>query len=187
MSSGDARAAVDQLVSWADNLERTAQKYQDLHHRMAAVSVTETSADKRISVTIDSSGATTAISLAPPVRGTDPATVAAELMGCTRRAQARLRAQVTDLVHSVVGDDAAGQGIVNQYVERFPDPSPGPVTPAQPAAPDFPTYMPTFGAQPPADEQPPRQGTRGPDRNHVVTPDEPDEEDLYYQRKSWLE
>ncbi|WP_185757164.1 YbaB/EbfC family nucleoid-associated protein [Nocardia bhagyanarayanae] len=177
----DPNQAADEMARWAENLQRTAQKYQDLQGRMEAMAVTESSADNRISVTVDANGVTTGITLAAATRGMDPAAVAAELMACTRRAQARLRDQVTDLVHSVVGDDAAGQAIVGQYAERFPDPAP-----TAPPAPPEPVYTPPTAYTPPPPPQPP-QGARKPDRDRTVTPDEPDEDDLYYRRKSWLE
>ncbi|WP_431970308.1 YbaB/EbfC family nucleoid-associated protein [Nocardia sp. bgisy134] len=185
MLGNDPSQAADELARWAENLQRTAQKYQDLQGRMVALSVTESSADNRISVTVDANGVTTGITLAAATRGMDPAAVAAELMACTRRAQARLRNQVTDLVHDMVGDDGAGQAIVGQYAERFPDPGP-----AAPPAHAEPVYTPPAAyAPPPAPAQPsqPPHGSRKPDRDQTFTPDEPDEDDLYYRRKSWLE
>ncbi|MBF6210404.1 YbaB/EbfC family nucleoid-associated protein [Nocardia puris] len=184
MLSNDPAQAADDLARWAENLQRTAEKYQELHGRMAAVSVTETSADNRISVTVDANGVTTAISLAPATRGMDPAAVASELMACTKRAQAKLRVQVTDMVHAAVGDDAAGQSIVGQYAERFPDVAPE--APAAPPTPPEPEYTPPAAFTPPPPAAP-APGTRKPDRDHTVTPDEPDDDDLYYRRKSWLE
>ncbi|MFI2472942.1 YbaB/EbfC family nucleoid-associated protein [Nocardia xishanensis] len=186
MLGNDPSQAADELARWAENLERTAQKYQDLHGRMEALSVTESSADNRISVTVDANGVTTGITLAAATRGMDPAAVAAELMACTRRAQARLRNQVTDLVHDMVGEDSAGQAIVGQYAARFPDPEP-----VAPPAPAQPVYTPpaAYAPPPPAPSQPsqPSHGSRKPDRDQTFTPDEPDEDDLYYRRKSWLE
>ncbi|WP_431951140.1 YbaB/EbfC family nucleoid-associated protein [Nocardia lijiangensis] len=181
MLGDDPNRAADELARWAEKLQHTAQKYQDLQGRMEAIAVTESSADNRISVTVDANGVTTGITLAAATRGMDPAAVAAELMACTRRAQARLRNQVTDLVHSMVGDDGAGQAIVGQYATRFPDPDP-----VAPPAPAEPVYTPPAAYTPPAPAQPP-QGTRKPDRDRTVVPDEPDEDDLYYRRKSWLE
>jgi hypothetical protein len=152
---------------------------------MSAISATETSADKRVSVSVDANGITTGIYLAASSRGMDPAALAAELMACTRRAQAKLRNQVIDLVHDAVGDDTAGATIIGQYTERFPD--------VEPAAPAPASQPPAYSAPPPpyvppqpASGQPP-SGTRKPNRDDVVVPDEPSEEDLYYQRKSWLE
>ncbi|MGF0319114.1 YbaB/EbfC family nucleoid-associated protein [Nocardia fluminea] len=179
----DLNNAAAELSRWAEDLEQKAQRYQELHTKMTAVSVTDTSADGRISVTVDANGSTTAITLAAAVRGMDPTAVATELMACTHRAQARLRDQVTGLVQDTVGADEAGQAIVGQYSDRFPDldPSasaavPPPPMPAAPAAP--------VASWPSATEAP---ATRKPDRDRVVAPEEPSDEDMFYQRKSWLQ
>ncbi|MGW5311673.1 YbaB/EbfC family nucleoid-associated protein [Nocardia thailandica] len=175
----DLEAAAGDLAGWAAEMERKAQTYQELHGRMAAVSITETSADRRVSVTVDANGVTTAITLAPALRGADPAAIAGELMACTRRAQARLRARVTELVHDTLGTDSVGETIVGQYAERFPDPADLEAPPTPPATPT----PPAFPVAPPA----PAPGTRAPGRDHAVTPEEPSEDDLYFRRRSWLE
>ncbi|MFJ2663195.1 YbaB/EbfC family nucleoid-associated protein [Nocardia fluminea] len=178
----DLNNAAAELSRWAEDLERKAQRYQELHAEMTAVSVTDTSADGRISVTVDANGSTTAITLAAAVRGMDPTAVAAELMACTHRAQARLRDQVTGLVQDTVGADEAGQAIVGQYSDRFPDldpsasaavPPPMPATPVAPVA--------SWPSEPDA------PATRKPNRDRVVAPEEPSDEDMFYQRKSWLQ
>ncbi|RDI43253.1 YbaB/EbfC family nucleoid-associated protein [Nocardia mexicana] len=203
--SGGLEGAAEDLARWAENLERKAQQFQSLQGQMSAISVTETSSDNRISVTVDSSGVTTGIHLAAGTRGMDPAAVAAELMACTRRAQARLRNQVTDLVHTMVGGDSAAEVIVGQYAERFPDagPEPGfapasqdaPPAYAPPDTPPPPSYdgssspAAAYDAAPPASPPPPapQPGSRKPNRDDVFIPEEPNDDDLYYQRKSWLE
>lgn len=170
------------MARWAERLEHTAQRYQDLHGRMTTISVTERSADNRIAVTVNADGVTTGIELTAATRGMDPAAVAAELMACTRRAQARLRHQVTDLVQDMVGADSAGQAIVAQYAERFPD-----VEAAVPAAAEaFPESFPeptSYTPPPTAPDSTPRP----PDRERTVAPDEPNQDDLYYRRRSWNE
>lgn len=198
MLGNDANQAADELARWAENLERTAQRYQGLQGRMRAISVTERSADGRIAVTVDADGVTTGIELAPGTRGMDPAAVAAELMACTHRAQARLRRQVGELVHDLVGQDGAGQAILAQYAERFPDPVPA-APRADPAAHADPAVHvdPALHVDPPvpADPTPPAAytpppttpGTRKPDRDRTIAPAEPDADDLYYRRRSWLE
>lgn len=174
--------AADELTQHARELEWQATRYQELRARMTEVSVSETSADGRIGVTVDVNGATTAITLAPAVRGMDPAAVAAELMACTRRAQARLRGTVTGLIGEIVGTDTAADTIVEQYAERFPDPAP-----ASPPAPSSTSAAPWPAPVAPAYPAPAPPATRKPDRDRVVTPDEPDEDDLYFQRRSWLQ
>ncbi|MFC4373785.1 YbaB/EbfC family nucleoid-associated protein [Nocardia halotolerans] len=169
--------AAEDLARWAQDLERKAERYQRLHAEVDKVSVTDTSADGRIGVTVDANGSTTAITLAPAVRGMDPAAVATELMACTRRAQSRLRDRVTGLVHEVVGTDEAGATIISQYCDRFPDTD-------QPAPPE-PPPPPPAAAWAPVPPAPP--AGRKPDRDRVVAPEEPSEEDLFYQRRSWLQ
>ncbi|WP_051181975.1 YbaB/EbfC family nucleoid-associated protein [Nocardia vinacea] len=180
--SGDPGQAADELAKWAENLERKAQQYQSLHGRMATVTVTETSSDNRISVTVDANGVPTDIRLSAAARGMDPAVISGEIMSCMRRAQAKLRNQVTDMVHDAVGDDAAGAAIIGQYIDRFPDVDP--VDPVPTRVPEPPMYSPPPTSFRP---EPPPSGTRKPNRDDIVVPDEPSEEDLYYQRKSWLE
>ncbi|MFI6569521.1 YbaB/EbfC family nucleoid-associated protein [Nocardia fluminea] len=179
----DLNNAAAELSRWAEDLEQKAQRYQELHAKLTAVSVTDTSADGRISVTVDANGSTTAITLAAAVRGMDPTAVATELMACTHRAQARLRDQVTGLVQDTVGADEAGQAIVGQYSDRFPDLDPSASAavppPPMPAAPSAPVA--SWPSEPDA------PATRKPDRDRVVAPEEPSDEDLFYQRKSWLQ
>ncbi len=148
---------------------------------MRDLTVTESSADHRVVVTVDNSGVPTAITLSPNARGMDPAVLSAEIMSCLRRAQSALRAQVTELVRATVGDDAAGVAITDQYAQRFPDPR----DPIPPSGDSPPTAAPSF--PPPglafSDAAAPR--SRKPDRERIVVPDEPDPEAEYYNR-SWL-
>src|SRR5690606_31068438 len=102
-----------------------------------------------------------------------------QIMACLRRAQATLRARVTDLVHGSVGDDEAGQILINQFADRFPDPEP-----EEPPVPPMERPTPTW--TPPAPPEP-APGSAAPGRNDVFIPEEPTDEDLYYQRRSWLE
>ncbi len=122
VSFEDPGQAADQLTNWAEDLQRKAQRYQGLHGRMAGLTVTETSDDNRVTVTVDNTGVPTDIRLAEQTRGMDPSAVAAELMSCLRKAQATLRREVTSMVQDTVGDDDAGAAIINQYAERFPNP-----------------------------------------------------------------
>ncbi|MFC4373090.1 YbaB/EbfC family nucleoid-associated protein [Nocardia halotolerans] len=180
MSAADTPTP-DDLYTWAADLERTAQRFTDLKTQMDAVSVTDTSADGKISVTVDANGSPTSITLAPSTRGADPATIAAELMACIHRGQAKLRDRITGLVTDSVGDTGPGHNIIDQYAERFPDPEPTPPAPAEPA------FVPTE-PQVPQHQQPPAvlPHSRTPDRNAIYEPDEPDDEDRFYQGKSWL-
>ena len=61
----------------------------------------------------------------------DPAALSAEIMSCLRRAQSKLRAQVTEMVQDTMGDDAAGAVIVQRFAQQFPDPEPPEPTPPE--------------------------------------------------------
>ncbi|MFI7000906.1 YbaB/EbfC family nucleoid-associated protein [Nocardia sp. NPDC050175] len=129
------------LTQWSEDLERKAQRYRSLQGRMDGTKVTATSDGNRVSVTVDSNGVPTDIQLSSATKGMDPTAVSAELMATLRQAQAKLRREVTALVHDMVGDDEIGANVLSQYTARFPDdesasatpdPRPGPAAPMDP-------------------------------------------------------
>lgn len=198
----DVHHAADDLARMAADFERRAGRFQELEGRMQALTVTESGKDGRVQVTVDSSGAPTAIDLSPRSRGADPAVLSAEIMSCLRQAQSALRIQVTELVRNTVGDDEAGAAIVAQYIQRFPDPEPQAEAEAEAvgeAEASFedrsssssghsPSMTPAhFPAQrsPASSEATRPSRSRKPNRDQVVVPDEPDPETEYYNR-SWL-
>ncbi|MFI6169524.1 YbaB/EbfC family nucleoid-associated protein [Nocardia sp. NPDC051052] len=138
-------STISGLTQWSEDLERKAQRYRTLQSRMDATTVTATSDGNRISVTVDSNGVPTAIQLSGATKGMDPTEVSAELMATMRQAQAKLRREVTALVHDIVGDDEIGASVLTQYTARFPDsesdsvapdPRSRPAEPMDPAAED---------------------------------------------------
>ncbi|MGW6446291.1 YbaB/EbfC family nucleoid-associated protein [Lentzea sp. NPDC055074] len=85
---------------WAERrdaaAEREQRRYLDLVTLLAAVSGEATRGG--ISVTVDSNGLTTGITLSPEVRALEPEVLAAQLMACVQKARADARRQVEDLV-----------------------------------------------------------------------------------------
>jgi DNA-binding protein YbaB len=125
MDPGQAGQA---LIGWAEQLQRKADAYRGLHHQMSQLTVTETSADGMVRVSVDGQGVPTELTLTDRARGADPARLSAELMTCLRRAHSTLATQVQDLVTASVPDseeDAAAQ-IVASYLNRFGDPTGNP-------------------------------------------------------------
>jgi DNA-binding protein YbaB len=136
MDPGQAGQA---LIEWAGQLRRKAQAYRGLQQEISQLTVTETSADRAVRVTVDAQGVPTELTLTDRARGMDPARLSAELMTCLRRAHSTLAAQVQDLVTGSVpdsGDDAAAR-IVTSYRNRFPG---------------LPEDAPPWHARPPDDE-----------------------------------
>ncbi|MBU3061644.1 YbaB/EbfC family nucleoid-associated protein [Nocardia sp. NEAU-G5] len=120
--SDNPNTAAREMAAWAQDLEGRAERYQDLHGRMAGLSVTETSRDGAITVTIDNTGVPTDLHLAESARGRAPAELATQIMRCLRRAQAILRHEVEAMVMDTVGEDDTGTAVIDQYARRFPDP-----------------------------------------------------------------
>jgi DNA-binding protein YbaB len=111
------------LIGWAEQHQRKAESYRELHHQMSQLSVIETSTDGMVRVRVDAHGVPTELTLTDRARGADPARLSAELMTCMRRAHSTLAAQVQDLVTAWVPDseDEAAEQIVISYRERFGD------------------------------------------------------------------
>lgn len=122
MISADPAKAADELDKWAAGLEQKARSYAQLQQRMDATSATESTPDGAIRVTVDVHGVPTAIDFSERALDLEPARLSAAVMGCLRRAQARMRAQVEELVAATVpADDEPARNIVSQYQQRFPD------------------------------------------------------------------
>ena len=183
--------SIDHARRFAEQLENTAKRYDELQRSMVALAVTARSTDGSVEVTVDSNGVPSAITLAESTRGRDPVVVSAAIMECMRSAQAKLRRQVTNLVSDVVGNDAPAVDMISRYEQRFPDPEPIGTAEQDLVAPN--SFALEHASRPPAGEiaYPPPPGpaqpwSRKPNRETVVAPDEPDEDERYYSRKSWL-
>lgn len=122
----DSSQGSQALIGWAEQLQREADTYRGLHRRMFQLTVTETSTDGMVRVSVGAQGVPTELTLTDRVRGADPARLSAELMTCLRRAQGTRDAQVQDLVTASVPDredDGAAQ-ILASYRNRFGDLTP---------------------------------------------------------------
>ncbi|MEU8894396.1 YbaB/EbfC family nucleoid-associated protein [Nocardia sp. NPDC048505] len=186
MAGFDPSHAAESLTQYAADLEQQAQRFEQLKERMSTLSCTASTGDGRVQVTVDSNGVPTAITLGQATRNTEPAVLSAEIMACLRQAQGRLRVQIPEVVQATVGDHPAGAQLVTGLSERFPQPTaePDPLLPqgASTSSPSVPAPPTAPTAESPAS----RPRTRTPDRNQVVTPDEPDDDDEYFNKKSWL-
>ncbi|GAB2673730.1 YbaB/EbfC family nucleoid-associated protein [Nocardia goodfellowii] len=184
----DPSRAAEDLAQFAANLEQKAKRYEELQGRMATVSASASSAGGRVGVTVDSTGVPTAIDLGSGVRGMDPAALSSEILSCMRKAQIKLRSEVADVVHATVGNDSAGESIIAILDDRFPDVEPDAATEHVHPQPTYtPPSVSAASTQAPWESSAPQTFSRKPDRDRIVTPDEPDEDDEYFNKKSWLE
>jgi hypothetical protein len=119
--SSDPAKAAEELEKWAAGLEKKAQGYTRLQERLDATSASAVGREGAIRVTVDANGVPTQLDLTERARELHSGQLAAEIMGCMRQAQARLREQVRGIVADTVpADDEPARNLVTQYEQRFP-------------------------------------------------------------------
>lgn len=120
--TGPGNEQVQELADWAEKLQQQARRYGELQDQLSNTSVTETSANGGVRITVDSNGVPTELTVTDRAQGMSPAEITSALSQTLARAQARLRDRVSELASSVVGDDEPANNIVQGYKNRFPDP-----------------------------------------------------------------
>jgi DNA-binding protein YbaB len=108
------------LLRQADAVAEHARRYEEMKAGLAKVSVTESSPDDAVTVTVDANGLVTDLR----VEGQDE--IAASVLATMRRAQSRLPARAAAVIQSVEDDPAAVEEALAGYRERFPEPAPLP-------------------------------------------------------------
>jgi YbaB/EbfC DNA-binding family len=100
-----------------------AQRYRDLSERVSRLSISETSRDGAVRVTVSANGLLTDLVLAETTR---PMTeVAAQVLDCVRRAQARIPDLLRQAMTESVGTtDPNTHLLVADARRRFPEPPP---------------------------------------------------------------
>lgn len=114
------------LAYVAAQAEQAAQRYQSMQQQVAEISVSHTSADGAITVTVAASGSVTGLSLSDRVGRLGPDDLATKILDCIRRAQSMLGGQVQAVMTATVGDDVETvRAVVSSYAARFPGPAEG--------------------------------------------------------------
>jgi DNA-binding protein YbaB len=164
-SSGDP--VLDQLVAEA---KAKAARYQEMRAGVEQVTVTESSSDGLVTVTVDAGGVVTDLRLTDRIAEHSGAQVAAIMLATMRRAQARLGERVARIVQDTVGDDQAVlDKVTSSYHSRFPAPAPeeepgGPRPPVEEMSIGTVEEEPRIPAPPPARPRP-RAGEDGEDED----------------------
>lgn len=121
-SSGDP--VLDQLVADA---KAKAARYQEMRAGVEQVSVTESSQDGLVTLTVDAGGVITDLRLTDRIAEHSGAQVAAIMLATMRRAQSRIGERVSQIVQDTVGEDQAVlDKVTSSYHSRFPEPEPEP-------------------------------------------------------------
>ena len=120
---GDTSAAERMVREWQERATERAAKFHRMSEQVEQISVTESSRDGAVSVTINSNGILQEVQLAENAGNRPMSQLSAEIMRTVQVAQSRIPELLQQAVADTVGeDDTAGQHIVGQVRKRFPEP-----------------------------------------------------------------
>lgn len=111
-----------ELGRWAAGFEEKAQRFGRMRQRVEEISVTETTADGAVRVTVAANGNLTDLELSDRVYNYEPGQLSQVILACMRRAQSRLADRVEEAMRAAVDDDdRLIDQVVAGYRGRFPD------------------------------------------------------------------
>ncbi|GAA3022666.1 YbaB/EbfC family nucleoid-associated protein [Actinokineospora globicatena] len=127
---GDGFQTEQELRRWSAGVAAKAERYQEMQTEVAAVSVTESSREDFVSVTVDATGAVTDLVISERSREISGAELSELVLRTMRLAQSRITEQVAEVMTRTVGDDPQTvAAVVDSYRARFPEPEPEPERP----------------------------------------------------------
>ena len=122
VTGAEAAARVDQ---WVAQAKAKAERYQAMQVQTQQVSVTESSKDGMVTVTVDSAGNVADLRITDRSRELSGTQVAAAVLDTMRRAQAKLPEKLGEVMAATIGDDKQTvDTIVGNYRAKFPEPPP---------------------------------------------------------------
>jgi DNA-binding protein YbaB len=122
---GAGREMAARVDQWTAAAREKAERYQAMQARVGQVSVTESSPDGVVTVTVDSAGNVTDLRITDEVRDKSGAQVSSAVLTTLRRAQARLPEKLAEVMAETIGDDQQTvDTIVSNYRAKFPEPEP---------------------------------------------------------------
>lgn len=111
-------------ADWQSKISENARHYQELHDRLARLSISEASRDGAVRVTVSASGLLTGLELTETARPVSLADLAATVMDCVRLAQARIPDLLREAMSESVGNtDPNTHLLVADARQRFPEPA----------------------------------------------------------------
>lgn len=111
----------------AAGVRKTVDRLGRLRSSAEQVSVTETSADGAVTVTVNSGGVVTDLRITDQVSGQPGAQIATQVLATMRQAQARIAGRMDEVMRTTVGDDPElRERVLAVYHDRFPEPEPDP-------------------------------------------------------------
>src|SRR3954452_276577 len=101
-TDGDPAARLDR---WAAEAKAKAQRYQAMRAQVGQVSVTESSKDGTVTVTVDSAGNVTDLRITDAVKEMSGSQAASAVLLTLRKAQSRLPEKLAEVMTDTIGDD----------------------------------------------------------------------------------
>lgn len=106
----------------ASETRHLVQRLGQLQNQAERVSVTETSQDGWITVTVNSGGVPTDLHITDQAGAQPGARIAAQVMATMRKAQSRIADRMADVMRA--DDPELRDQVLSVYHDRFPDPEP---------------------------------------------------------------
>jgi DNA-binding protein YbaB len=117
----DANAAREWIQNWSTSLSGQVARAQAMSGQVAALSVSASSDDDAIEVTVGGSGVVTDLRLRELARKRPADELAAGIMAVMRQAHTRLTAAVAEITAQTVGADSSiARAVVAGFEARFP-------------------------------------------------------------------
>lgn len=112
---------VEQLVDqWERNAVEKAARYENMRQEVERISITGSSADGSVSVTVGSNGIPNDVRMTDGVSRLRPEQIAAAVLEAMRNAQSRYPAELARIMGETVGDDPATRHILAEAERNFP-------------------------------------------------------------------
>jgi DNA-binding protein YbaB len=164
------------LSDWNKSIQERAERYQAMAERVQSQTITETSRDGAVTVTIGSNGILTSLTIAESAQSKRMSELSAQIMATVQRAQSRIPELLQQAMAETIGtQDQTAAKLFEDAKKNFPQPPDDePPSRSQPPremqfgpADDTPPSGPPFGGTPPSRPQPPRgpQPPRRPPRD----------------------
>jgi DNA-binding protein YbaB len=113
------------MQAWERQVAENAARFRALQERLSSLSITEASGDGAIKVTVSASGLLTNLVLRERWHPEPLPALAAEILDCVRRAQARIPDLLRQAMFDTVGSqDPSTHLLLAEARERFPEPAP---------------------------------------------------------------
>lgn len=119
----DIGASERMLSQWQQSIEQKAERYQEMAARVQGMTISETSRDGTVRLTIGSNGILTHLEIAESARDRRMAEVSAEVMRTLQRAQSRIPELLQQAMAETIGtQDETANVLFTEAKRNFPTP-----------------------------------------------------------------